>query len=120
MNRNSANNYELVEITGLATLADNSLYVTRRGPSNSTTQVAAPDNTVLEFRRVRVDGELTDKMENIRQIRTLNPTTPSLRSGVGLSSIVTFVSPRWINLRTKLTAPGTGYNTSGRVLVRAG
>jgi len=93
LNRNSVNNYERVEITGLATLADNSLYITRRGPSNSTTQVAAPDNTVLEFRRIRVDGELTDKMENNRQIGTLNPTTPSLRSGVGLSSIVTFVSP---------------------------
>jgi hypothetical protein len=93
LNRSSANNYERVEITGISTLADNSLYITRRGPSNSTNQVAAPDNTVLEFRRISVNGELTGKMQNVRQIRTLNPTTPSLRSGVGLSSIATFVAP---------------------------
>ncbi len=93
LNRSSNNNYEKVQITGLSTLADNTLYVTRRGPFNETTQVAAPDNTVLEFRRVTVDGELTGQMENIRQIRALNPTTPSLRSGVGMSSIATFVAP---------------------------
>lgn len=93
LNRSSNINYEKVQITGLSTLADNTLYVTRRGPYNETTQVAAPDNTVLEFRRVSVDGELTGQMENIRQIRALNPTTPSLRSGVGMSSIATFVAP---------------------------
>ena len=93
LNKSSNINYERVEITGVTTLADNSLYVTRRGPFNQTTQVAAPDNNVLEFRREQVNGEFTEKMQNVRQIRTLNPTIPSLRSGIGLSSIASFVSP---------------------------
>lgn len=93
LNKTSNNNYEKVEITGLSILADNSLYVTRRGPQNSTNQIAAPDNTVLEFRRIIENGVKTDKMENIRQIVTLNPNNPSLRSGIDLSSIATFVTP---------------------------
>lgn len=93
LSRTSNINYEQVEITGLSILADNTLYVTRRGPFNSTTAVAAPDNTVLEFQRLSVDGVLTDKMRNVRQIRTLSPTIPSLRSGIGLSSIATFIAP---------------------------
>lgn len=93
LDRSSSQNYERVEITGLSILADNTLYVTRRGPFNDNSQVAAPDNTVLEFQRIDVNGEPTVKMENVRQIRTLNPQTPSLRSGIGMSSIATFVSP---------------------------
>lgn len=93
LNRGSNINYERVEITGVSAMADNSIYITRRGPYTETNQVAAPDNTVLEFRRVMKNGELTGKMENIRQIRTLNPVTPSLRSGIGLSSVATFVAP---------------------------
>ncbi|WP_020404845.1 hypothetical protein [Gracilimonas tropica] len=93
LNRSSNINYERVQVTGLTTLADNTLYVTRRGPFNETNQVASPDNTVLEFREILSDGERTGKMENIRQIRTLNPTTPSLRSAVGLSSIASFIAP---------------------------
>lgn len=93
LNRNSQINYEQVKVTGLTVLGDNTLYVTRTGPFKSTTQVGAPDNTVLEFQRVRVDGSLTGKMVNVRQIRTLSPTVPSLRSGIGLSAIASFVSP---------------------------
>lgn len=94
LRKGQSDNYENVEITGLSTLADNSLYVTRRGPFKSTTEIAAPDNTVLEFRRVsNAEGEFTGKMINVRQIRTLSPTIPSLRSGIGISSITTFVSP---------------------------
>lgn len=93
LNKSSGINYENVQVTGLATLADNSLYVTRRGPFTETTQVAAPDNTVLEFHRIVVDGVATDKMRNVRQIRTLSPTIPSLRSGIGLSAITSFVAP---------------------------
>ncbi len=92
LNRGSQINYEQVEVTGLSILADNSLYVTRRGPYTETTQVAAPDNTVLEFQRITVSGVKTDKMRNVRQIRALSPTIPSLRSGIGLSSIASFVS----------------------------
>lgn len=92
LNRNSSINYERVEITGLSILGDNTLYVTRKGPFNETTQVAAPDNTVLEFSRIRENGVLTSKMINVRQIRTLNPAIPSLRSGIGLSAISSFVA----------------------------
>lgn len=93
LNKDSQINYEKVEVTGLAVLADNSLYVTRRGPFTETSQVAAPDNTVLEFQRIVVDGVKTDKMRNVRQIRTLSPNVPSLRSGIGMSAITTFISP---------------------------
>lgn len=93
LNRNSSINYEQVDITGVSILADNSLYVTRRGPFTESNSIAAPDNTVLEFQRIEVNGTKTDKMVNVRQIRTLSPTIPSLRSGIGMSSITTFVSP---------------------------
>ena len=93
LNRGSSVNYEKVRITGLSILADNTLYVTRTGPVNETTQVAAPDNTVLEFHRVVIDGQKTDKMRNVRQIRSLSPNVPSLRSAIGLSSIASFVAP---------------------------
>ncbi|MTI87266.1 MAG: hypothetical protein FH748_04780 [Balneolaceae bacterium] len=89
LNKNSSQNYEKVEVTGLAILGDNTLYVTRRGPFNDNSQVAAPDNTVLEFQPESTGG----KMKNVRQIRTLNPKTPSLRSGIGMSAIASFVAP---------------------------
>lgn len=92
LNRSSNINYERVEITGLTVLGDNTLYVTRKGPFDETTQVATPDNTVLEFARIRDNGVLTDKMINVRQIRSLNPTVPSLRSGIGMSAIASFIA----------------------------
>jgi hypothetical protein len=93
LNKSSSNNYENVEITGLTILADNSVYISRRGPQNNTNQIAAPDNTVLEFARIEVNGVPTNKMTNVRQITTLNPTNPSLRSAVRLSSVASFVTP---------------------------
>lgn len=93
LNKGSSNNYENVEITGVTILADNSVYISRRGPQNNTNQIAAPDNTVLEFARIEVNGVPTNKMTNVRQITTLNPTNPSLRSAVRLSSIASFVTP---------------------------
>jgi len=93
LNKSSSNNYENVEITGITVLADNSIYLSRRGPLNSTNQVAAPDNTVLEFSRIEVNGVSTEKMTNVRQITSLNPTNPSLRSAVRLSSVASFVTP---------------------------
>ena len=93
LNKGSSNNYENVQITGLSILADNSFYATRTGPLNSNQTVAAPDNTVLEFQPIQVDGIPTEKMVNVRQIVTLNPNVPSLRSAVGLSSITSFVTP---------------------------
>ena len=111
LNKNSSNNYENVQITGLAVLADNSLYVTRRGPQNNTSQVAAPDNTVLEFRRVETNGVPTNKMVNVRQIATLNPTNASLKSAIDLSSIASFVTPPQ---RDRLTDDRSFLITQGR------
>ncbi|RNC84389.1 MAG: hypothetical protein ED557_05225 [Balneola sp.] len=93
LNRSLSVNYENVEITGISVLGDNSIYVTRRGPFLESDQVAAPDNTVLEFQRIVDGGVRTDKMRNVRQIRALSPSIPSLRSGIGISSISSFVSP---------------------------
>ncbi|SMO83882.1 NHL repeat-containing protein [Gracilimonas mengyeensis] len=84
---------EHVEFTGVTVLEDNSIYVTRRGPLNSTTEIAAPDNIVLEFAPIIENGQSTAKMRNVRQIRTLSPVTPSLLSSVGPSDIASFVSP---------------------------
>lgn len=91
--KNDPNSEEQVQFTGLAILGDNTLYVTRRGPVNPTNEVAAPDNIVLEFQPVVANGKETDKMRNVRQIRTLSPTIPSLVSGIGMSDIMTFVAP---------------------------
>lgn len=38
-----------VEITDIAILADNSYYITRQGPNNSTSQLGGPDDAVLVF-----------------------------------------------------------------------
>lgn len=85
---------ENVEITGLATLANNDLYITRRGPRNQTGQAVTQDNTVLLMSRtLDPDGNLTDRMRNVSQIRTLNPNTPSLLSAIDVSAIASFATP---------------------------
>lgn len=89
-----SDNEELVEITGLATLADNQLYVTRRGPRNQENQAIATDNTVLVFTENRDSaGNRIGTMRNTSQVRALAPNVPSLRSGIALSDITTFVGP---------------------------
>lgn len=93
LNRSRSDNYEQVEITGLTSLTDNTLYATRTGPANPTSAVAAPDNTVLIFQRKVVNGVISEKMENKGQIRALHPTVPSLVSAVGLSNISSFIGP---------------------------
>lgn len=94
LRKGSPTNDELVEFTGVTALADNSIYITRRGPSNPTNTLDAPDNTVLEYGpRRRDDGSYTNEMRFIRVLRTLSPTTPSLLSGIGLSGIQSFVGP---------------------------
>lgn len=87
-------NADKIEITGLAVLHNNVLYAARRGPRNITGVPAAPDNTILLFNHILDEqGNKTGKMRNITQIRAVNPTNPSLISGVGLSDISTFVGP---------------------------
>lgn len=74
--------------TGLAVLADNSLYVTRSGVLNSRDQglptIVAPFNGVLVF---------TPEGVNTVFVSTLNPTQPSLLSAISPSAIATFVGP---------------------------
>ncbi len=83
-----ANNYEHVEITDVATFADNTLFMSRTGPDNRLGEAFAPDNTILEFNE---DSE--GRMINTGQLRTLSPVTPSLISSVSPSAIATFATP---------------------------
>lgn len=89
LNRGRSTNYELVRITGVATLADNALYVSRTGPLNTPGSVVAPDNIIMEFNRDPVTGSY----RNIRQIRSLSSVTPSLASSIGVEGISSFVAP---------------------------
>lgn len=75
---------EQVEFTGIATTHDNGFYLTRRGPTNSLTSTAVPDNAVLVY---RPDGS------NNGSVRNLNPTTSSLRSVMQVSGITSFLAP---------------------------
>lgn len=92
LDKASEENDELVEITGLSVLADNSLYVSRRGPRNES-GAAAPDNTVLIFDDILNDeGSPTGRMQNVGQIRALNAFSPSLISSLGLSDVASLVA----------------------------
>lgn len=94
LDRSRADNEELVEITGLSVLANNDLYVSRRGPRNQENQSIATDNTVLVFTENRSPtGERLGTMRNTSQIRALAPNVPSLRSGIALTSVTSFVAP---------------------------
>jgi hypothetical protein len=75
---------EAVQFTGLATLSDNTLHVTRSGPRNSLASVARPDNSVLFFDE---DGNNTGYSGG------LNPITSSLKSILEPSAIATFAAP---------------------------
>lgn len=90
LNRNIPDSDELVEITGLSTLANNELYVTRRGPRNRTGEAITQDNTVL-IMTPRTD--IPGLMRNTSQIRALNPNSPSLTSAIDVSDIATFATP---------------------------
>lgn len=73
-----------VNFTGLATLWDNTLYVSRSGPRNDQTGIARPDNGVLMF---NADGL------NIGFTTNLNPNQSSLKSSVGISGIASLAGP---------------------------
>lgn len=75
---------EMVEYTGLATLYDNSLYATRRGPRNDLASISRPDNTVLFYDR---DGNNTGYAVG------LNPVSSSLKSVLKPVSIAAFSAP---------------------------
>ena len=75
---------EAVEFTGLAVLADNTLYVSRKGPRNSLSSTARPDNAILFF---------DDEGNNIAYANGLNPVSSSLKSTLEVSAIATRVGP---------------------------
>ncbi|HUF08525.1 MAG TPA: hypothetical protein VMO47_04335, partial [Rhodothermales bacterium] len=68
-----------VEFTGIATLHDNRIYVSRRGPVNLTTTTVLPHNTIMEFSTEGI---------NTQSIVALNPNFPSLRSAVNPSDVL--------------------------------
>jgi hypothetical protein len=74
---------ELVEFTGVAVLANNSIYVSRRGPNNNAASVLSPHNSILEFNKAGF---------NVQRL-PLNPSLPSLRSSIGPTDVLTFVQP---------------------------
>ncbi len=80
---------EDVEFTGVATLADNTLYVTRRGPVNNSatgrpSQAFSPFNAFIQY---------TAAGDYIQYVRALTPDRASLLSAYFPSDIATFVGP---------------------------
>lgn len=73
-----------VEFTGLATLHDNTLLVSRRGPRNVLSSIARPDNSVLIF---------DPAGNNISYCNGLNPVTSSLKSVLDVAGIAGFAAP---------------------------
>jgi hypothetical protein len=75
--------------TGVAPLADNRIYVTRRGPVNTTetgrpSQTFSPFNAFLQY---TADGDY------IQYVRALSADRPSLLSAYWPSDVLTFVGP---------------------------
>lgn len=94
LNRDLADNEELVEITGVTALANNDIYISRRGPANETGQAIAQDNTVLLMVDERDEaGNRTGRMRNTSQLRALNPNVPSVLSAIELNDIISFAAP---------------------------
>lgn len=75
---------EAVRFTGIATLHDNTVYVTRTGPRNDPNSFVRPDNGVLVY---NAGGT------NIGFGTGLNPNNSSLKSVIGISSVATFSAP---------------------------
>lgn len=75
---------EAVQFTGINTLHDNTVYVTRTGPRNDVNTFVRPDNGVLVF-----DAE----GKNIGFATGLNPNNSSLKSAIGISSIAGYSAP---------------------------
>ncbi|HAE35117.1 MAG: hypothetical protein H6548_11880 [Chitinophagales bacterium] len=73
-----------VEFTGVTTLADNTLHVSRTGPRNDLTGIARVDNTILFFDE---DGNNTGYSNG------LSPVSSNLRSSWNISSIAGFAAP---------------------------
>jgi hypothetical protein len=75
---------EQVQFTGIAATFDNTIYVSRTGPTNDLTSTSRPDNTVLIYDESGV---------NTGYSNGLNPVTSSLKSCLDVASIATFTAP---------------------------
>lgn len=75
---------EAVKFTGISTLYDNTVYVSRTGPRNDPNSFVRPDNGVLVYNQ---DGTNTGFAVG------LSPNTSSLKSALGISSLATFSAP---------------------------
>jgi len=75
---------ELVSFTGLTTLADNTLLVSRTGPRNDLANIARPDNSILFY-----DGDGI----NTGYANGLNPVSSSLKSILDVGAISSFAGP---------------------------
>ncbi|MCS7029754.1 MAG: hypothetical protein NZ519_13425 [Bacteroidia bacterium] len=75
---------EQVSFTGIATLHDNTFYVSRTGIVNTGTGFPAPDNAVLVFDK---------NFNNTNYINELDPINTNLRSVVKPTSIASFAAP---------------------------
>ena len=80
---------EDAEFTGVAPLADNRVYITRRGPVNTAatgrpSQTFSPFNAFLAY---------TAEGDYIQYVRALTPDRPSLLSAYYPSDVLTFLGP---------------------------
>lgn len=75
---------EQVEFAGVTFLHDNSFYLARRGPTNSLTSSARPDNCILSF---DASGRNTGYAQG------LSPVGTSLKSCLSPTGITSFVAP---------------------------
>ncbi|MFI5222223.1 MAG: hypothetical protein ACHQK8_07845 [Bacteroidia bacterium] len=74
----------LVQFTGIATLSDNTVYVSRTGPRNDVNTFIRPDNAILIYDQ---DGN------NTSYALGLSPVTSGLKSVLGVSSIASLAGP---------------------------
>ncbi len=76
-----------VKFTGVATFFDNSFYIARKGPSNST--LIDPDNSILVFRKKELaDGSKIDTL--IGRVPLLEPLGTGLMSAYDISSLSSY------------------------------
>lgn len=80
---------EDASFTGVATLADNTLYATRRGPVNNTA-TGRPNQAFSPFNAFMI---YTAEGGYVQYVRALTPDRPSLLSAFFPSDVLTFVGP---------------------------
>ena len=80
---------EDASFSGVAVLADNTLYVTRRGPVN-TTASGRPNEAFSPFNAFLI---YTSAGAYVQYVRALTPDRPSLLSAYWPSDVITFVGP---------------------------